>query len=267
MKKAILVVSFGTTHRDALKKTIEKIEDRIREEFSDYEIRRAFTADKIIRILRTRDGIIENTPGEALEKLRLEGYEEVVVQPLYLISGGEYDYVRNIVDTFREEGAFKKILLGRPALYFNTGDNAAEDFEIFIDSVSEILKYKGTIVMMGHGIDHPANECYTYLQSVFTHKGYSNIYIGTLEGYPSINQIIERLNNDKVKEVTIVPLMLAAGNHVKNDMAGDHKDSWKNLLNSHGIKTNLFVQGLGEIAKFQDIYLQHIKDAMEGKYS
>jgi sirohydrochlorin cobaltochelatase len=261
MKKAILAVSFGTAYRDEFKKTIEKIEDRIREQFSDYEIRRAFTSDKIIRILRTRDGIIENTPEESLEKLKLEGFEEVVVQPLYLIPGGEYDYVRNIVDTFRKEGAFKKILLGRPAL------DAAEDFEIFIDSVSEILKDKETVVMMGHGIDHPADECYTYLQSFFALKGYSNIYIGTLEGYLSISQIIERLNNDKVKEVTIVPLMLTAGKHVKNDMAGDHKDSWKNILNSHGIKTNLFVHGLGEFTKFQDIYLQHIKDAIEGKYS
>ena len=137
-KKAILAVSFGTTHKDTMEKTINKIEDRIREEFSDYEVRRAFTAHIVLKVLRTRDGIIENNPEEALEKLKHEGYEEVIVQPLHIIPGEEYDYIKHVVDNFRRDGVFKKILLGRPALYFKGEQNLPDDYGIFVDSIKEI---------------------------------------------------------------------------------------------------------------------------------
>ena len=265
--KAILAVSFGTTHKDTLKKTIEKIEDRIREEFKNYEVRRAFTAHIVIKVLKTRDGIIENIPEEALEKLKAQGYDEIIVQPLHIIPGEEYEYVKHVVDNFRKQGAFKKIILGRPALYFKGEENVPDDYAIFTQAIREILNKEGTIVMMGHGSNHPANACYPCLQSVLSDQGYDNVYIGTVEGYPTINQVIARLKKASVKEVTLVPLMLVAGDHVKNDMAGDDEASWKNILKANEINSNLYMHGLGELEKFQNIYLQHISDAINESYS
>ena len=266
-KKAILAVSFGTTHKDTMKKTIEKIEDRIREKFKGYEVRRAFTAHIIIKVLKERDGIIEDTPEEALEKLRIEGYEEVIVQPLHIIPGEEYHYIKNVVENFTKKGIFKKIVLGRSALYFKGEEEFPDDYTIFVDSIREILEKKGTIVMMGHGSSHPANACYPCLQSVLLDHGYEHVYVGTVEGYPTISKVIDRLKKASVKDVTLVPLMLVAGDHVKNDMAGEDEDSWKSLLNKEGINTNLFMHGLGEFEKFQNIYLQHISDAIKETYA
>lgn len=268
MKKAILVVSFGTTHKDTLELTIERIEERIKETFSEYEMRRAFTAHRIIKVLKQRDGIITDTPEEALEKLKEEGFEEVVVQPLHIIPGAEFDYIKLVVDKYKEEGAFKKITLGRPALYFQAGEEELpDDYKIFIEAIEEILPEDKAVVFMGHGSTHPANACYGCLQSVLSHLDKDKIYIGTVEGYPTIETIIERLKKDKVNGVVLMPLMLVAGDHAKNDMASEDEDSWKSQLEAEDIKSEVYLHGLGEIEKFQDIYLQHIKDVIEDKYT
>ncbi|MCY6372180.1 sirohydrochlorin cobaltochelatase [Clostridium ganghwense] len=267
MKKAILVVSFGTTHKDTLELTIERIEDRVRENFKEYEVRRAFTAHQIIKILKERDGIHEDTPEEALEKLKNEGFEEVIVQPLHLIPGAEFDYVTSVVDKYKEDGIFKKIAMGRPALFYKTAEeHIPDDYQIFTESLEEILTEYKDVVFMGHGSVHPANACYPCLQSVLRDNGYDSVYVGTVEGYPTIYDVVRWIKKDKINKVTLVPLMLVAGDHAKNDMAGDDEDSWKNILKDEGIETDICLRGLGEFKKFQDIYLQHIKDAIEGKY-
>ncbi|GLC32471.1 sirohydrochlorin cobaltochelatase [Clostridium omnivorum] len=267
MKKAILVVSFGTTHKDTLKLTIEKIEDRIKRTFPEYEMRRAFTAHMIIKILKDRDGIVTDTPEEALEKLKLEGFEEVIVQPLHIIPGAEFDYIKLVVDEYKRKGVFKKISLGRPALYFQAvEEELPDDYKIFVEAIDEVIPKDKAAVFMGHGSSHPANACYGCLQSVLSDLDKEKIYIGTVEGYPTIETIIRRLKKDNVKEVVLVPLMLVAGDHAKNDMASDEEDSWKSILEVEGINSEVYLHGLGEIEKFQDIYLKHIKDVIEGKY-
>lgn len=267
MKKAILVVSFGTTHEDTRKLTIDRIEERVKENFRHYEVRRAFTAHKIIKVLKERDGIHEDTPEEALEKLKNEGFTEIIVQPLHLIPGEEYDYITAVVNKYKEEGSFEKIVLGRPALYFKgIEEHIPDDYEIFVDSLEEILNEYRNVVFMGHGSVHPANACYPCIQSVLRDKDYENAYIGTVEGYPIIDDVVRWLKKDGINEITLVPLMLVAGDHAKNDMAGDEEDSWKNILEGEGIKADICLRGLGEFKKFQDIYLQHIQDAIEGKY-
>lgn len=267
MKKAILVVSFGTTHKDTLELTIEKIEKRIKRTFPKYEMRRAFTAHMIIKILKDRDGIVTDTPEEALEKLKLEGFEEVIVQPLHIIPGAEFDYIKLVVDEYKRKGVFKKISLGRPALYFQeVEEELPDDYKIFVEAVDEVIPKDKAVVFMGHGSSHPANACYGCLQSVLLDLDKEKIYIGTVEGYPTIETIIRRLKKDNVKEVVLVPLMLVAGDHAKNDMASDEEDSWKCILESNGINSEVYLHGLGEIEKFQDIYLNHIKDVIEDKY-
>lgn len=266
MKKAILVVSFGTTHMDTMKVTIEKIENRIKNEFIDYTIKRAFTAHKIIKILKNRDNIIINTPKQALEELKLQGFEEVIVQPLHIIPGEEFDYVRLVVEKYKD--SFKKICLGRPALYFQSAeDNIPDDYKIFIDAINDVLDKKNNIVFMGHGTVHYANACYGCLQSVLQDLGKERVYIGTVEGYPTIENVISKLKKDNINAVTLMPLMLVAGDHAKNDMASDEENSWKSILENVGFKCNIYLHGLGELDKFQKIYIDHIKDAIKGTYS
>lgn len=266
MKKAILVVSFGTTYADTRKKTIDVIEDKVRKSFPDYEVRRAYTAHIIIKRLKKRDNIHVDTPEEALKKLMDEGYEEVIVQPLHIIPGSEYDYIKSVVSHFRHRKVFKNISLGRPALYFKGGDNIPDDYVIFIDAIKEHLNKDQAFVLMGHGSVHYSNACYSCLQHVFHDEGYPHVYIGNVEGYPEIDVIMDKLEENNVKEVTLKPLMLVSGDHANNDMVGDDEDSWQSQLAKRGISSQADMRSLGEIDAFQDIYVQHIKDAISNTY-
>lgn len=267
MKKAILVVSFGTTHDDTMKLTIGRIEDRVREEFPDYEIRRAFTAHIIINVLKNRDGIHVDTPEEALQKLKDEGYEEVFMQPLHVIPGLEFDYIKLIAHKHTNMGTFKKIRVGRPALYFKGIDEEApDDYEIVVDAMKGTINKEEDFIFMGHGTMHFANACYSCLQNVLADKGYGNIFIGNVEGYPTIDNVVNWIKKKDIREVTLMPLMLVAGEHAKNDMASDEEDSWKSILESRGVKVNIHLHGLGEIKEFQDIYINHLVDIIEDKH-
>ena len=267
MKKAILVVSFGTTYEDTRKLTIEKIEEGVMETFKDYDVRRAFTAHKIIKILKERDGINEDTPEEALDKLMKEGYSDVIVQPLHLIPGEEYDYVKAVVHSYKNKNAFQKLRLGRPVLYYKgEEDGIPDDYGVLVGAVKETIPKNKVVVYMGHGTIHYANACYSCLQSVLSDHGFENVYIGTVEGYPTLMDVIRWLKKDEIKEVTLMPLMIVAGDHAKNDMASDDEDSWKTLLQHQGIKVNIYLHGLGEIPKFQEIYIEHIRDVIEDRY-
>lgn len=257
MKKAILVVSFGTTHEDTRKKTIDVIEEKVREEFKEYTVVRAFTSLGIIRILSKRDNIFIDTPEEALEKLYKEGYGEVVVQPLHIIPGSEYDYVKETVEKYKTENKFNKISLGRPVIYY------LEDYHILIDSIKDEIDIQENIIYMGHGSEHYSNACYPCLQNILLDKGYKNVFIGTVEGYPSIDDVIKWVRENKIKKAKLAPLMIVAGDHAKNDMWGEDEDSWKNILTKEGVEVTVNLSGLGEIKKFQDIYINHIKETME----
>lgn len=267
MKKAILVVSFGTTYEGTRKATIDRIEDRIRETFKDFEVRRAFTAHGVINVLKARDGIIVDTPEEAMEKLIREGFEEIVVQPLHLIPGVEHDYVCEIVRFYETENPTIDFRLGRPVLYYKGyEEDQPDDYSIMIESIESIIDKEKSILFMGHGTMHPANACYVCLREVFISHGYDNAYIACVEGYPTIEDVIKVLKKDKVKSVKLIPLMLVAGDHAKNDMAGDEDDSWKSILIKEGFEVETYLKGLGELEKFQDIYIQHVHDVIENKY-
>ncbi|MDP4144830.1 MAG: sirohydrochlorin cobaltochelatase [Bacillota bacterium] len=263
MKKAILVVSFGTTHQDTMEATIKKIEEKVEDKFKEYEIRRAFTAHQIIKILKERDGVHEDTPEEALSKLHKENFSEVVVQPLHIIPGDEYEYIKYVVDKFRALGVFEKLILGRPVLYFKgDGEEIPDDYSIFVEAMNSELTKLSPVVLMGHGSTHPANSSYNCLQEVLRDKGFDNAYIATVEGYPTIDYVIEKVKTDGLNQVSLMPLMLVAGEHAKNDM----QCTWKELLEKEEIQASVYLHGLGEIEKFQDIYIEHIEDAIKGKY-
>ena len=264
MKKAILVVSFGTSHMDALKNSIEKIENKIKEEFKEYDVYRAFTAHMIIKKIRNRDGINIPTPEEALEDLREKGYEEVLVQPLHIIPGEEFDYIKGIVKIHKDD--FKSIKIGRPIFYYQGMEELPKDYSLFIESIKEVLENEESVVLFGHGTAHYGNAVYGMLQTALVDEDYDNVFVATVEGYPSIESCIKRMKKKNIKKTKLVPLLLVAGDHAKNDMASDEDDSLKSMLEREGIEVRLHMHGLGEVDKFGYLYINRIHDLIEDRY-
>jgi sirohydrochlorin cobaltochelatase len=259
-KKAILVVSFGTSYADTRKVTIEACENAIKDAFPDYETRRAFTSNIIIKILKDRDNILVDTPEEALQKLQDEGFAEVIVQPLHVIPGAEFHDVVKMVRQY--ESAFETIRLGVPLLA--TTDDYMAVAEAIATQLPEMEDHEA-VVFMGHGTHHPANAAYPALERVFEDKGMANLFMGTVEGYPALGHVIDRLRMHSIEKVTLMPFMLVAGDHAENDMAGDEEDSWKMQLKKEGFVVDISLHGLGENAEIQKLYVQHIRDAIAGE--
>lgn len=270
MKKAILVVSFGTTYQEGLQLNIESVENKIREAFPGYEVRRAFTSRIVIKRLAARDGIQIDTETEAIQKLEQEGYKEVYIQPLHVVGGEEYDKIKRIVVKYahQKEKAFDKIVIGRPLLYYTGQEDKPDDYLEAIQALKNQvpgLEKQEAVVFMGHGGVHPANTAYAALHMKMEEAGLENVFVYTVEGFPALESVIARLNRQKIKKVTLMPFMLVAGDHVNNDMAGDEEDSAKSQLLKAGFEVAVYLHGLGENPAIQQLYIQHLKDAMEQK--
>ena len=264
MKKAILVVSFGTIYLDTLEKTIEKAERQIRDQFSEYDIYRAFTSHMIIKKLKEKYEIFVDTPEEMLEKLYEDGYEEVIMQPLHMIPGEEFIYINKIAELFKEK--FEVLKVGRPIFYYQGIEELPQDYSLFIEATKELYEENSAVVLMGHGTAHPANSVYGCLQAVFEDEGYENVFVTTVEGYPNFENVIRRLKRKNISEVTIAPLMVVAGDHARNDMASDDEDSLKSMLEAEGIKVDVHLKGLGENEKFNELYINRIDDLINNRY-
>ncbi|ABK60611.1 sirohydrochlorin cobaltochelatase [Clostridium novyi] len=255
-KSAILVVSFGTSYEDTRKITLDAIEEKIREEFKEFEVRKAYTSNMIIKKLKERDGIFVDTPMEALSKLKEDGYEKIIVQPLHVMPGEEYDKIKLCVHRFEKEESFHKIVLGKPLLY------QTKDYEIVIEAMKEELVEKNedkALVLMGHGSYHHANSCYALLDYMLKSKGYENTFVATVEETPTLEDAIKRLKDKNIKEVILKPFMIVSGDHAKNDMASDEEDSWKTILEKEGFKVNINLHALGENENIRQIYINNIK--------
>ncbi len=264
MKKAILVVSFGTSYLDTLEKTIEKAEKQIRDKFSEYDIYRAFTSHMIIKKLKEKYEIFVDTPEEILEKLYETGYEEVIMQPLHMIPGEEFIYINKIAEAFKEK--FEVLKVGRPIFYYQGIEELPQDYSLFIEATKELYEENNAVVLMGHGTAHPANSVYGCLQAVFEDDGYENVFVTTVEGYPNFENVISRVKRKNISEVTIAPLMVVAGDHARNDMASDDEESLKSMLEAEGIKVNVHLKGLGENEKFNELYINRIDDLINNRY-
>lgn len=265
MKKAILVVSFGTSHLEALKNSIEKIENKIKDEFKEYNVIRAFTSHFIIKKLKEKCDLDILTPEKALEYLKSRGYEEVIVQPLHLIPGEEFDYIKGIVE--RNKSDFKALKLGRPIFFYQGMNGLPEDYSLFIDSIKDVLEGEESVILFGHGTEHPSNAVYGMLQTVLVDEGYENVFVATIEGYPTINNVVRRIKKQGIKKAKLVPLLLVAGDHAKNDMASDEDDSLKSILEKEEIEVKLHMHGLGELDKFDGLYINRIYDSIEDRYA
>ena len=268
-KRAILVVSFGTTFADTRKATIDAVTDKMKAAFPGYEVRQAFTSRIIIKRLMDRDGLKYDTEKQALQKLVADGFTDVLIQPLHVEAGEEYEQLMGIVAGF--EKAFASIKVGRPILYY-TGQEGAkpDDYRIALKAVQPQLPKLGpndAVALMGHGGVAPANAAYGALQLKIQDVGMKGVYIFTVEGYPSLDDMIATMKKNKVKNVTLMPFMLVAGDHANNDMAGDEPDSFKSQLVKAGFKVKVVIRGLGENTAIQDIYVQHLKDAIDDTYT
>ncbi|QDR79097.1 sirohydrochlorin cobaltochelatase [Sporomusa termitida] len=262
-KKAIVVVSFGTSYQDTLKLNIETIENKIRDNFPEYVVRRAFTSRTVIKRLAA-DGVRVDNEIQALKRLQDEGYQEVYLQPLHVVAGAEYEKIKVLVAHYAhaQEKAFEKIRLGRPLLYCMGQEDHPDDYEIAINALRTQLPADdgaSAVVLMGHGGMHPANAAYSVLQLKLKDAGLKNVFVYTVEGFPPLNRIIDNLKQQQVKKVTLMPFLLVAGDHATNDMAGDEEDSAKSQLLAAGFSVDVYFHGLGENAAIQDIYVSHLR--------
>lgn len=264
MKKAILVVSFGTSYLEPLKNSIENVENKIRNQFKDYDVHRAFTSHMIIKKLEIVHGLIVEKPEELLERLYIEGYEEVIIQPLHIIPGEEFSYIKNIEVYFKDR--FKSIKVGRPIFYYQGIEGLPEDYSLFIKSIKGIIEGEEAVVMMGHGTVHPSNAVYGALQSVLNDEGYKNVFVGTVKGYPNFTSVLNKIKKRGIKKVLLMPLMLVAGNHAINDMTSEKDNSWKSMLEAEGIEVKLWTKGLGEVDEFAQLYIDRVDDLINNRY-
>ena len=264
MKKAILVVSFGTSYLEPLKNSIENVENKIRNQFKDYDVHRAFTSHMIIKKLEIVHGLIVEKPEELLERLYIEGYEEAIIQPLHIIPGQEFSYIKNIEVYFKDK--FKSIKVGRPIFYYQGIEGLPEDYSLFIKSIKGIIEGEEAVVMMGHGTVHPSNAVYGALQSVLNDEGYKNVFVGTVKGYPNFTSVLNKIKKRGIKKVLLMPLMLVAGNHAINDMTSEKDNSWKSMLEAEGIEVKLWTKGLGEVDEFAQLYIDRVDDLINNRY-
>ena len=255
-EKEILVVSFGTSYNDSRELTIGGIEGAIAKAFPDYTVARAFTADTIIKILKERDNISVDNVDEALTRAASNGVKTLVVQPTHLMDGFEYTDLQKTLSKY--EGKFSKVVLSTPLL---TTD---EDFSRVADAITAKTKKfddgKTAIVFMGHGTEAESNGVYAKMQDVLASKGYANYYVGTVEAKPSVEDLLASVKaKGSYKKVVLLPLMVVAGDHANNDMAGDEDDSWKSVFKAAGFEVECVLEGLGQDSAIQQIYVDHVK--------
>ena len=280
-EKELLVVSFGTSFNDSRTEDIKGIEDALAEAFPDWAVRRAFTAQIIINHVQARDGEKIDNMEQAMERAVANGVKNLVVQPTHLMHGAEYDEMMEMIDSYRDK--FESVAIAEPLLG-EVGNDATvinEDKEEVAKAVTaEAVQTAGyesltaaaedgtAFVFMGHGTSHTAKVSYSQMQTTMQTLGYDNVFIGTVEGEPeetSCENIIEAVKAAGYTKVVLRPLMVVAGDHANNDMAGSDEDSWLSQFNASGnfASVDCQIAGLGEIDAIQQQYVAHTKAAID----
>ena len=280
-EKELLVVSFGTSFNDSRVADIKSIEDALQEANPDWSVRRAFTAQIIINHIQARDGEKIDNMEQALERAVANGVKDLVVQPTHLMHGAEYDEMMEMVDSYRDK--FESVAIAEPLLgevgsdatVINADKEAvakaitAEAVKTAgFDSLDAAAKDGTAFVFMGHGTSHTAKVSYSQMQAQMNALGYKNVFIGTVEGEPeetACENVIKAVKAAGYTKVVLRPLMVVAGDHANNDMAGDDEDSWKSQFKASGEFDSVDCQiaGLGEVADIQQLYVAHTKAAVD----
>ena len=277
----LLVVSFGTSFNGSRAADIKGIEDALQAAYPDWSVRRAFTAQIIINHVQARDGEKIDNMQQALDRAVANGVKNLVVQPTHLMHGAEYDEMCEAIDQYKDK--FESVAIAEPLLG-EVGSDATvinQDKEAVAAAITaEAVKTAGyedaaaaaadgtAFVFMGHGTSHTAKVSYSQMQTTMQTPGYDNVFIGTVEGEPedtACEAVIEKVKEAGYTKVVLRPLMVVAGDHANNDMAGADEDSWLSQFNAAGCFDSVDTQiaGLGEIADVQQLYVAHTKAAID----
>lgn len=248
MSTGILVASFGTSYEETRIKCIESIENLVKEKYGAEVFERAFTSNIIRRKLLKRDNMHIHSPQEGLQSLRERGFEKIVTLSLHILDGFEYAKLS------KEYGEVAEPLLYAPQDYTRIASDAAFNN----------LKGCDALVFMGHGSEHEiADLTYGRLQEEYRKLGKNNIYLGTVEGKITIEDIIEEIKDKGYKTILLKPFMIVAGDHAQNDMASDEEDSWKTILSEHGYEVHIDMSGMGEYEVVQQLFMEKLEKALE----
>ena len=277
----LLVVSFGTSFNDSRAEDVKGIEDALAAAYPDWSVRRAFTAQIIINHVQARDSEAIDNMQQALDRAVANGVKNLVVQPTHLMHGAEYDEMTEAIDGYKDK--FESVAIAEPMLG-EVGDDATvinDDKKAVAQAITdEACKVAGfddmkaaadagtAFVFMGHGTSHTANVTYDQMQTQMDDLGFTNAFIGTVEGEPedtACDKVIEKVKEAGFKNVILRPLMVVAGDHANNDMAGDDEDSWKSQFVASGDfdSVDCQIEGLGRIAAVEDLYVAHTKAAID----
>ena len=277
----LLVVSFGTSFNDSRAEDIKGIEDALAEAFPDWSVRRAFTAQIIINHVQARDDEQIDNMQQALDRAVANGVKNLVVQPTHLMHGAEYDEMVEAIDAYKDK--FESVAIAEPMLG-EVGDDATvinDDKAAVAQAITdEAVKEAGydsmeaaaedgtAFVFMGHGTSHTANVTYDQMQTQMENLGFTNAFIGTVEGEPedtACDEVINKVKDAGFKKVILRPLMVVAGDHANNDMAGDDDDSWKSMFEASGDfdEIDCQIEGLGRIDAVEQLYVAHTQAAID----
>lgn len=252
-EKAIVLVSVGTTHLKVLDRTTNKLAEKIKERFPEYEVHQAFSSERILKMMQEKQPDTFDSVEEMLEKLLARGVGKVILQPTYIINGQEQERLRAIVKEYQEDYQFDCIRIGRPLF------NAKEDYQKALEAILEIadLKEGEALLLVGHGTNHHANTEYQNLEYTAYVQGHRNVFVATLEGPQKLMILMRKLEITGCKKIKLMPLLFVAGKHAKNDIAGK-ENSWKTRLEDAGYEVEPLLIGLGEMDKIQDLFVEHL---------
>ena len=255
----LMVVSFGTSFNDNRRLTVGAIEAAMETAFPEWSVRRGFTSQIIIDHVKSRDGEVIDNVTEALERAVANGVKTLVVQPTHLMDGFEYNDVVTELASYAD--AFENIAIGAPLL---TSD---EDFQIVmqavVDATAQYDYGETAICFMGHGTEADSNGVYAKMQQCLSDAGYANYFVGTVEAAPALEDVLAAVQAGSYKKVVLRPLMIVAGDHANNDMAGDEEDSWKSAFEAAGFEVTCEIKGLGELEAIQQLLVAHAQDAID----
>ena len=244
MEKAVLVTSFGTSHKDTREKCLDLIENEVRAKYGSEKVERAYTSGVIRRIVERKEGIHIFDQNEGLEALKNKGYDEVVTMSLHILDGIEYAKLND------KYGKISKPLLVND-----------EDFEkVVYDEEFNSTEGNDAIVFMGHGSESAADSTYQKLQEEYLKAGKDNIFIATVEGQVTIEDVIQKLKGRGFKKILLKPFMIVAGDHAKNDMASDEEDSWKTILQNEGYEVTPLLKGMGEYEFIRKMFMDKLEE-------
>lgn len=242
MNKGILVTSFGTSHKDTRKKSIEALENMVKEKYGAERVERAFTSNIVRKIIKKNEGIYVYNQEEGIKTLQNRGYSEIITMSTHILNGIEYSKL---------DDKYGKIT--EPLLFSDEDYNKIVNDHKFND-----LEGNDALIFMGHGTESEADKSYEILQEKYKEKRRENIFIATVEGKITLEDIIKKIKNKNYKKVLLKPFMIVAGDHAKNDMASDEKDSWKTILENNNFEVEVKLIGMGEYDFIQNMFMDKL---------